>query len=192
MSSNKNSIIFLIFVSSSLVLGLIIGYLIGIGRLSNSQETIFNSLTLNNTGKTKVENSNVTAKEAYNIALGESHLWPEDARLSEIELISKKFDEKGFSGGWKITFYSKLKKKIFEVTVKDGESRGTIEKDDAGPVQTLKGEMIDSSVLAKSFFGSYSADTEIISLKMYYDFGVKKFLWTIFFPKGSHTIDAEM
>lgn len=191
MFLDNKSIAFLIL-AVSLSAGLIAGYSIGVSRLPVSQGIVCNNSLLNNTGKIKAANINITAKEAYNIALGDSRAWPEDIYLSGIELNSKKFDEKGLSNGWKIMFYSKSKNKTYEVTIKDGESRGTIEKDAAAPLQTLKGEMIDSSSLAKVFFGSYPADTEIISLRMYYDESNKKFIWTIFFPKGSHTIDAEI
>lgn len=191
MFLNKN-----IAISLALILflaaGLAIGYLFGLSRVPNSGSIIINNPAVGSAAKTSAAKINLSAKEAYDLALSESRFWPEDAYLSGIELASKKFDDKGFSNGWKIMFYSKSKNKTFEATIKDGESRGTIEKDAASPLQTLKGEMIDSSVLAKSFFADNSADTEIISLKMYYDAGSKKFLWTIFFPKGSRTIDAEI
>lgn len=186
---SKNSTIFLI-ITLFLVFGLIIGYSVGVNKVFKPQEVVFNNPAVGN--KTKVSNVNITAKQAYDIALSESRLWPEDAYLTEIELNSKKFDEKGLSSGWNVVFYSKLKNKIFEVMIKDGESRGTIGRDSTMPLQTLKGEMVDSAALAKSFFASYPPDTEIISMKMYYDKASKKFLWTVFFPKGSHTIDAEM
>lgn len=188
---SKNSVMFLV-IAFSLIVGLIIGYSVGISSVPKLQEVVFNNSAVSGKSNIKAINANITAKEAFNIAISESRSWPEDAYLSEIELISKKFDEKGLSSGWKVMFYSKSKNKIYEVTIKDGESRGTIEKDAVAPLQTLKGKMIDSVILAKSFYGSYPADTEIISLKMYYDEGAKKFLWTIFFPKGSHTINAEM
>lgn len=138
-------------------------------------------------GKTEIG-----AKEAFNVVLGEARGWAEDSYLSEINLASKKFSAGGVSGGWKITFYSKKKNKFYDIAIKDGESRGGEERLAEKAAQTLKGEMVDSSVLAKSFFAAYPADAEIISLKMYYDTASKKFLWTIFFPKGSHTIDAEI
>jgi len=191
MFSNKN-----LFIALSLILFLIIGavagYFMGINNAPSVKPIIINNPIVDNSTKLKILKTEITAKEAYDIALSESRLWPEDAYLSGIELISKKFNEKGFSNGWKTMFYSKSKNKTYEVTIKDGESRGTIEKEALSPLQTLKGEMIDSAMLAKSFYGLYPADTEIISLKMYYDAGSKKFLWTIFFPKGSHTIDAEI
>ncbi|MBU4338344.1 hypothetical protein KKB43_06250 [Patescibacteria group bacterium] len=191
MFSNKN-----LFIALSLILFLIIGavagYFMGINNAPSVKPIIINNPIVDNSTKLKTLKTEIIAKEAYDIALSESRLWPEDAYLSGIELISKKFNEKGFSNGWKTMFYSKSKNKTYEVTIKDGESRGTIEKEALSPLQTLKGEMIDSAMLAKSFYGLYPADTEIISLKMYYDAGSKKFLWTIFFPKGSHTIDAEI
>ncbi len=191
MFSNKN-----LYIASLLILSLItgaaIGYFIGLNNAPSAKPIIINNPGVDNSAKLKTFKTELAAKEAYEVALSESRFWPEDSYLSGIELLSKKFDGKGLSSGWKVMFYSKTKNKIFEVTVKDGESRGTIEKNAAAPAQTLKGEMIDSSALAKSFFASYPADTEINSARMYYDAGAKKFLWTIFFPKGSHTIDAEI
>lgn len=175
-----------------LVAGLSIGYLYGLSQVTKPSSVIINNPGLSNSVKSKIIKTELTAKEARQVALADMRNLPDDAFLSGIELASKKFSESGSSSGWKFIFYSKTKNKTYEVLIKDGESRGAIEKDAAIPIQTLKGEMVDSSVLAKSFFGSYSADTEIISLKMYYDTGSKKFLWTIFFPKGSHTIDAEI
>lgn len=176
----------------SLAIGLIIGYSLGVKKIPHLQEIVFSNPAAD-TNKPKPENINLSAKEAYDLAWKESRLWPDDTQLTSIELISKNFSNNGLSNGWKVTFYSKLKEKSFEVTIRDGESRGTIEKDSSVVAQTLKGDFIDSSVLAKSFFGAYpDSKNDIISLKMYYDAGSKKFLWTIFFPKGSHTIDAEM
>lgn len=185
----------IIFISSVLFLiaGLGAGYYFGVSTGSKKVDVGNNCL-----GKTAggIERSEIktelTAREAYDMALSESRVWPKDTYLSGIELNSKRFDTSGLSNGWKVAFYSKEKNKTYEVTIKDGESRGTIEKDAAAPLQTLKGEMVDSSSLAKVFFGLYPADTEIISLRMYYDEGNKKFIWTIFFPKGSHTTDAEI
>jgi hypothetical protein len=191
MILDKNGTIFLAIISS-LVVGLVVGYSVGVSKVSKPQEIVFNNPTVDGKGNIKAVNINITAKEAYDIALLESRSWPEDTYLSGIEISSKKFDEKGQSNGWKIMFYSKLKNKTYEVTVKDGESRGTIEKEASGSFQTLKGEMIDSSVLAKSFYALYPTDTDIISLRMYYDESNKKFSWTIFFPKGSHTVNAEI
>lgn len=190
MFSNKN---FILFFSSFLLLiiGLAFGYFFGLSQVLDLNPAAIDN-PQGDRAKPKIVKTKLTAKEAYDAASLESRSLPEDAYLSGIELASKKLDEKGFSNGWKITFYSKSKNKTYEATIKDGESRGTTEKDATAPIQTLKGEIIDSSALAKSFFGAYPADTEIISLKMYYDVGSKKFLWTIFFPKGSHTIDAEI
>lgn len=188
---SKNSTVLIILISV-LFIGLIVGYSVGIKSVPALKEVVFNNSAAGQRGNIKEVKTKITAKEAYDIALNDSRFWPEDTYLSSIELNSKKIDEKGLSNGWKIMFYSKLKNKTYEVTIKDGESRGTIEKDAVASLQTLKGEMIDSAMLAKSFYGLYPADTEIISLKMYYDVGSKKFLWTIFFSKGSHTIDAEI
>lgn len=190
MFSNK---IFSVFLSIFfLIAGAAIGYFIGLRQTADFKPTGINNQGSNNFVRLKNIKTDLTAKEALDVALSDSRAWPEDIYLSGIELNSKKFDEKGLSSGWKVMFYSKSKNKTYEVTIKDGESRGTIEKDAVTPLQTLKGEMIDSSSLAKVFFGSYPADTEIISLRMYYDESNKKFIWTIFFPKGSHTIDAEI
>lgn len=191
MFSDKKTIIFLAIISS-LVVGLIAGYSVGVSKVPELQEIVFNNPTTGANSNIKAVKTDLTAKEAYNVAMKDSRFWPEDTHLAEIDLFSKKFDEKGFSNGWKVIFYSKSKNRAYEVTIKDGESRGTIEKDAAQALQTLKGEMIDSPSIAKVFFGLYPAGTEIISLKMYYDAGSKKFNWTIFFPKGSHTIDAEI
>jgi hypothetical protein len=191
MVLDNKSTIFLILVLS-LAVGLIVGYSIGVKSIPPQPGIIYTIPAVNNAGKIKAANINLTAKEAYNIALGDSRLWPEDTYLSGIEISSKKFDGEGKSNGWKIMFYSKLKNKTYEVTIKDGESRGTIEKEASGSFQTLKGEMIDSTILAKSFYALYPSDTDIISLRMYYDESNKKFSWTIFFSKGSHTIDAEI
>lgn len=190
MFSSKNSAIF--FSIPFLIAGLAIGYFIGLGKIPELKPVVIDGSGADNLRKTKTPKTELTAGEAYDIAIKESRFWPEDAYLAGIELVSKKFDEKGLSGGWKVIFYSKSKNKTYEVMIKDGESRGTIEKEAPVSVQTLKGGMIDSAILAKSFYGSYPADTEIISLKMYYDAGAKKFIWTVFFPKGSHTVDAEI
>lgn len=139
-----------------------------------------------------VAKMNITAKEALSIAKPAVFLWAEDAYLAEIDLVSGKLKADGSGNGWKVIFYSEKKNKTYEIIIKDGESRGGQERIADSPMQTLKGEMADSAALAKSFYGAYPADTEIIGLKMYYDGGSKKFLWTIFFPKGSHTINAEI
>jgi hypothetical protein len=191
MFSDKKTIVFLAIISS-LVIGLIVGYSVGVSKVPELQEIVFDNPATGGNSNIKTVKTDITAKEAYTVALNESRLWPNDTYLSEINLISKKFDEKGLSNGWKVMFYSKSEKKIFEVTIKDGESRGTIVRDASSPVQTLKGELTDSPSLAKIFFSDHPADTEIISLRMYYDESMKKFIWTIFFPKGSQTIDAEL
>lgn len=195
MITIKNSILYLSIVAS-LSLGLIAGYF-----LRDSKSPITKTVYVNNSpNDTSSENkkesrtvkTNISAKEALLLASSEAITWAKDAYLSEINLSSQKFNSDGTSNGWKMTFYSKEKNKTYQILIKDGESRGGEEADTAEPVQTLKGEMKDSTALAKNFFSSYPSDTEIINLKMYYDYGAKKFLWTIFFPKGNQTIDAEI
>lgn len=188
MLSSKNiSILFSAILF--LAVGIIIGYF-----LNNNQFCGVN--TTNGTNYSAVSapviKMNIAAKEALAIAEPIASLWAEDAYLAEIDLVSGKFNANGSSNGWKIVFYSGKKNKTYEIIIKDGESRGGQERIADNRMQTLKGEMIDSAALARSFYGAYPADTEIIDLKMYYDPGSKKFLWTIFFPKGSHTIDAEI
>lgn len=195
MITHKNSAFYLSFIAI-LALGLIAGYSLG-NIKSSVTKTIYVNSPLNSCTSTFPANNNViktdlTAKEAFVQASSEAILWAKDAYISEINLSSQNFNSDGASNGWKITFYSKEKKRIYEILIKDGESRGGEEKDAAKSIQTLKGEMTDSAILAKSFFGLYPSGTEIISLKMYYDTSAKKFLWTVFFPKGSHTIDAEI
>lgn len=178
-----------------LAAGLGVGYYLGVAQAPKSVSSGIESgnKTGNIFAREKIK-TDLTANEAYKIAFQEAVQWSADTYLSGITLESKKFDIKGLSNGWSIVFYSKTKNKSYEILIKDGESRGGEEHaiaDKKAP-QTLKGEMIDSSVLAKSFFGSYPADTDIFSLKMYYSESAKKFIWTIFFPKGSYTVDAEI
>jgi len=194
MSHNK------VFILLSLVFTLLLGILIGYFLRGNkyfytepkqsvNQSANQPSRTANSTTATR----ELTAKEAFNVASPEAKLWAGDAYLYQIELASKKFDSEGKSNGWKISFYSKTKDKIYNILVKDGESRGGSETEaaDRKNLRTLKGEMIDSPVLAKAFDTNHPEEMEIISLKMYYEASSQKFSWTVFFPKGSQTIDAE-
>lgn len=193
----KNTIFYLILLLM-LIIGLAGGYLLGIS--SSDTKTVFVERCLENDSSNKNENStdinngeiDLTAKEAIEIAIIEARSWSADAYLSEIVLSSKNFNINGLSNGWKTVFYSEEKNKVYEILIKDGESRGGKEREVEDSLQTLKGELVDSSILAKSFFSLYAENTEIISLKMYYDSNAQKFLWTIFYPKGSHTIDAEL
>jgi len=187
---------FLLALLSVLILSLSIGYLLGSSKApySKSLLSINNQTNTNNnvSANKTVDKTDLTAQEAIDIAYSDALLWADDAYLSGIKLDSKNFNESGNANGWIIEFYSKEKEKSFEIVTKDGESRGGEEKEVPSPLQTLKGEMIDSSELADSFYTSYPKNTKIIKLKMYYDSGAKKFIWTIFFDKGTHTIDAEI
>ena len=179
----------------SFIVGLSVGYLLGNNKHFTNRSIEINNFTDRGNDYPSNKNKNktdLTAKEAYDIAAPEAKLWSDDAYLAEIHLASKKFEAGGFSNGWKTVFYSEKKNKLYEITIKDGESRGGKEKDAMKSIQTLKGEFLDSSKTAESFFFSHPADTEVIALKMYYNDNAKKFLWTLFFPGGSHTIDAEL
>ncbi len=192
----KNSTMYLSLIAI-LAAGLILGFFLGDARSPIAKTVYLNNpksdcaganLSFTNDRTVKAD---ISANDAVTLASPEAILWAEDAYLSGIELSSRNFNAEGAGSGWKITFYSNEKKATYEILIKDGESRGGEEKDAPKAIQTLKGKLTDSTVLARSFFSSYPADTEIISLKMYYDGNAKKFLWTIFFPSGSHTIDAE-
>ncbi|MDF1498115.1 MAG: hypothetical protein P1P85_02015 [Patescibacteria group bacterium] len=189
---------FLLALLTVLILGLSIGYLLGNSKApySKSLLSINNQTNTNNNNNVSanktVYKTDLTAQEAVDIAYSDALLWADDAYLSGIKLNSKNFNVNGNANGWIVEFYSKEKGKSFEIVTKDGESRGGEEKEVPSPLQTLKGEMIDSSKLANSFYSSYPENTEIIKLKMYYDSEAKKFIWTIFFDKGTHTIDAEI
>jgi hypothetical protein len=184
----------------SLVLVLIIGVLLGY-IIAGAKPPVINTQYINKPNndtalgaiiKREVENINLTANKAVDVSYSEAIVWAQDASLSGIILESKIFNSQGQANGWKIIYYSKEKDLSYEIIIKDGESRGGEEKKVASPLQTLKGEMIDSSKLAESFYASYPQDSEIINLKMYYSKNDKKFIWTIFFTGGSHTIKAEM
>ncbi len=191
MFLNKNIFAFFLAILF-LAIGIIIGYYSNDNKFCGANAPVKYSAGNAPIISAKPIKANLAAREALEIAKPIAFSWAEDAYLAEINLASGKFNAEGAGNGWKLIFYSAKKKKTYEITIKDGESRGGQERTADNPRQTLKGEMIDSSALAKSFFGLYPADTEIINLKMYYDAGSKKFLWTIFFSKGSHTIDAEM
>lgn len=187
---------FLSSLLAALIIGIVSGYVIAGVKPPVTKIQYLNSndadVISNTTAKRKVENVNLTAKEAVDISYSEALLWAQDASLSKITLESKTFNPQGQSNGWKIIYYSKEKGSSYEIIIKDGESRGGEEKEVSKPLQTLKGEVIDSLKLAESFYASYPETTEIINLKMYFDNGSKKFIWTIFFTGGSHTIDAEL
>lgn len=136
--------------------------------------------------------TDLTANEALRLADQDALSWSKDSFISEISLFSKKFTAEGRSNGWKLVYYSKTKDKLYEVVIKDGESRGGEEKEVEKAPKTLKGELADSSLLAKTFFMNYPEDSEITGLKMYYDTGAKKFMWIIIFDKGSYALDAEI
>lgn len=193
MFSDKNKLVLPALISF-LIIGLIAGYLAGRNKNLN---TVPGEIGNGAEGKigSKITSGlvNLTAKEARDLALANAKVLPADSYLSGLELSLGKLNKSGLSNGWKLSFYSKSKNKVYDLWVKNGEIRGDVaEKDVSKSLQTLKGEMVDSSVLAQSFFSIYPENTDIISLKMYYDAGSKKFLWTVFFPKGSHTIDAEI
>lgn len=195
MTLTKN-VKFLLIVFLTFIAGVFIGYAFSNNKVTDSKKI---SVNVNNEANNNSPGINInkgkiglTAEEALNIAYPGARTWSEDSYLSEAELASGQFDNSGLSSGWKIIFYSKTKNGLYEILIKDGESRGGKEKAAVKSTQTFKGNLVDSPVLAKSFFGLYPINTEIIGLKMYYDTGSKKFLWTIFFPKGSYTIDAEL
>jgi len=189
--------VFLSSLLTLLVVGFLSGYFLGNKKLPVTKTLYVNNPSNSNeleniTMKITSEETGTTAKEALDLANPEAFLWADDAHLSEINLASKEFDSMGFSSGWKIIFYSEKNNKFYEILIKDGESRGGKEKDSTGNVQTLKGEMIDSVKMAESFFSAHTDEKDIISLKMYYSDNAKKFIWTIFYSGGSHTIDAEL
>lgn len=177
--------------------GLALGYVLRTGSVPISKPINLQS------GETAVRENNgsiereraqtdLTANEALRLADQDALVWSKDPYISEISLFSRTFSIEGKSNGWKFIYYSKTKDKLYEVVIKDGESRGGEEKETAEAPKTLKGELVDSSLLAKTFFENFPSDTAITSLKMSYDSASKKFIWTIFFPKGNYTIDAEM
>jgi len=178
------------------IVGIVFGYVIAGNKPSGAKIQYVNNpnanTASNTTAERNIENINLTADEAVDISNLEALSWSEDASLSGINLESKIFNSQGQANSWKIIYYSKEKNASYEIIIKDGESRGGQEKESSSPLQTLKGEMIDSSKLAESFYASYAENNEIISLKMYYSEGAKKFRWTIFFTGGSHTIKAEI
>jgi len=187
---------FLLSLLMVLIIGLVLGYFIASTKpvvtktlyLDNDTTETDSNLTI----KRNIENVNLTANEAVDISYSEALSWAKDASLYEITLESKIFNSKGQTNAWKINYYSKEKMASYEIVIKDGESRGGQEKEISKQLQTLKGEMIDSSKLAESFYSSYKENNEVISLKMYYSENDKKFIWTIFFTGGSHTIKAEI
>lgn len=189
--------IFLSSLLAMLITGFFLGYLLGNTKLPVVKTLYVDNPSNNNESEnaaTKIisEETKITAKEAFNLANAEALLWTDDAYLSEISLASKEFDATGLSNGWKVIFYSEKSNKFYEILIKDGESRGGKEKDSEKNIQTLKGEMVDSVKIAKSFFSSHTGKEDIINLKMYYSDSAKKFIWTIFYSGGSHTIDAEL
>jgi hypothetical protein len=194
--SEINKTKFILFLLTTLIIGIILGYIIAGAKPPVTKTQYVDKpgadIASNITAKRKIENANLTANEAVNISYSDATAWSENASLSEITLESKIFNSQGQSNSWKITYYSKEKKSSYEILIKDGESRGGQEKETSNPLQTMKGEMIDSSKLAESFYASYPENSEIISLKMYYSENDKKFVWTIFFAGGSHTIKAEI
>jgi len=189
-----------VFLSSLLALlaiGFFLGYLLGSKKSPATKTLYVDNLSNNNNSENAIakvipEEIKITAKEAFNLASMEAFLWSDDIYLSEINLASTEFDTEGLSNGWKIIFYSEKNNKFYEILIKDGESRGGKEKEAGGNVQTLKGEMVDSVEMAKSFFSSHTSEEDIISLRMYYSGNAKKFIWTIFYSGGSHTINAEL
>lgn len=187
---------FSLSLSGALIIGIVLGYVIAGNKPSATKiQYVNNSNTdtaSNTAAERNIENTNLTADEAADVSYSEALAWAKDASLSEIALESKIFNPQGKANSWKIIYYSKEKSASYEIIIKDGESRGGQEKEIPKPLQTLKGEMIDSSKLAESFYASYPKDSGIISLKMYYSENGKKFIWTIFFAGGSHTINAEI
>lgn len=180
----------------ALIIGIVFGYVAAGSKPPATKIQYVNNSNAdsasNTAAKRTVENIQLTAKEAVDISYSEALAWAKDASLSEIALESKNLSSLGQANSWKIIYYSKEKGASYEILIKDGESRGGQEKEASKPLQTLKGEMIDSLKLAESFYASYSKDSKIISLKMYYSENGKKFVWTIFFIGGSHTINAEI
>jgi hypothetical protein len=180
----------------TLIIGMFLGYIIASSNSPAAKIQYINKpaaeTASSTTTKRTVENINLTANEAVDVSFFEAISWAEDASLSEIDMESKIFSSQGQANSWKIIYYSKEKNASYEIIIKDGESRGGQEKEVTNPLQTLKGEMIDSSKLAKSFYTLYPQDSEIINIKMYYSENDKKFVWTIFFVGGSHTIKAEI
>ena len=185
---------FLLSLLMILIIGLVLGYFIASTKpvvtkilyLDNDTTETNSNVTI----KRNIENVNLTANEAVDISYSEALTWSDDIFLVGITLTPKIFNLQGQSNGWKIKYYSIEKDLTYEMLIKDGESRGGEEKV-SKPLQTLKGELVDSTTLAQSFFSSYPEDSKINNLKMYYDENAKKFIWTIFFTGGSHTIDAE-
>lgn len=195
MEYNRTLLSLAIFLAFSS--GLALGYTLGSRSISLPKTINLQNNepdTTNNTKPVEQEKiqSELTAKEAFAIANQEVLAWAEDSYPLQIALESKKFTPGGRSAGWKFTFYSAKKNKLYEVVIKDGESRQGEENEVSKAPQTLKGEFVDSTILAKTFFSNYPENSEITSLSMHYDDGTKKFIWVIFFSKGSHTLDAEM
>ena len=194
MISTKNAK-FLLIIFLAFIAGTFVGYTFSNNKIIDSKKININTNNkINNSININSARTNLSAKEVLGIAYLEARTWSEDSYLSKIELASKQFDVNGLSNGWKIVFYSKTKNKLYEILIKDGESRTGEEKslNDKSSTQTLKGEMIDSSKIAELFYSSRPEGSDIISLTMYYDEGSKKFIWRIFFSGGSRSIDAEI
>lgn len=177
--------------------GLALGYTLGsksmpIPKTINLQNNNSNSQNSIKPIERDMVRSDLTANEAMEFADRDALAWANDSYISEISLFSKDFAPDGKSNGWKFTYYSKSKEKLFEVVVKDGESRGGEEKASEIAHQTIKSGLIDSPVLAKTFFSSNAADTQVTSLVMRYEPSEKIFMWFIFSEKGSYTMDAEI
>lgn len=195
MEYNKNLLGLAIILA--FLAGLALGYAlrpesISISKPINLQNDIPDA---KNNGKLIVREAlqtDLTAGEALQVADRDALAWSKDSYISEISLFSKTFTNEGKSNGWEFIYYSETKNKLYEVVIKDGESRGGEEKEAVNALQTLKGKLVDSPFVAKIFFSNYPENTKITSLKMRYETGAKKFMWTIFFPKGNHTIDAEI
>lgn len=186
-----------IAIAIALFVGIVIGYMAGSSSTSTSKNVDIRDgsiATKNNDPSLQRENVQnlLSAEEAFALADQNALSWSKDAFVSEISLFSKEFTNEGKANGWKFVYYSKTKNKLYEVVIKDGESRGGEEKEAAKAPQTLKGQFVDSPIVAKTFFLNNPKNTEITSLRMYFDEGTKKFIWTIFFPRGNHTIDAEI
>jgi len=195
MEYNKKT--FSIAITLILLVGIAIGYIIGSSSAPGSKNAnIGSNAPRQKNGDLPLQREYaqnfLSAEEAFALADQNALSWSKDSYISEISLFSKEFTGEGKSTGWKFVYYSKTKDKLYEVAVKDGESREGEEKEASKAPQTLKGPFVDSPIVAKTFFSNNPQNTEITSVRMYFDEGTKKFIWTISFPKGNHTIDAEI
>lgn len=106
-----------------------------------------------NIDSVQIANEEISAKQAYEIALPYANKWEGDAILDSIDNFAGGQNKKGLFSAWNITFYSRTLDKSLKIEIVDGKYKD--EDNKIANKKVVNNNWIDSTIVmenARSYF----------------------------------------